>query len=72
MSKYSRNTGYYDHSNNRWVDGKYYSSDTAGLTFKDWMLFLGLVAAVLLLLTGVLEIGCWLMYNKSFIFPPKY
>ena len=68
MSKYRRSTGYYDHSNNKWVSGGYYSSSAAGLTFKDWMLFLGLVAAVLLVLIGVLEIGCWLLYNKSLIF----
>lgn len=69
MSKYSRNTGYYDHSNNRWVDGKYYSSDTAGLTLKEWLLFAGIVFGTLAVLVGVIEVGAWI---HSFIIPPKH
>jgi hypothetical protein len=71
MSKYSRNSGYYDHSNNRWISGKYFSYNSTGSTFKEWLLFFGVVAGLLLILLSILEIGSWLWTGHSIIFPPK-
>jgi len=60
MSKYSRSSGYYDHSNNRWIDGNYYSSNTEIPTLKDWLEFIGFIWGIIFLIFSVIETGSWL------------
>lgn len=71
MSKYSRNSGYYDHSNDRWESGGYYSHNSTSLSFIELLFFMGFIVCIVLVALGLLEIGSWIFTGHSLLIPPK-